>query len=208
MATIFKNINLNEQKKLLKSLEMSKKLYLKNQTIPTMLSDEMIGIVLRGSIEISKTDYNGNKIIVEELYENGFIEKAFLNNRIETQIITKEDTEILFFEYQNILNNDNINTKTYITFIKNLLEISNELIREKSNKIDILSKKTIRDKLLEYFNIESKKFGSRKIYLPFTYTDLADFLSVDRSAMSRELSNLKKEGFIETKGRIIKLIEH
>ena len=77
---------------------------------------------------------------------------------------------------------------------------------EKNERIEILTKKTIRDKLLEYFNIYRKKHASKIIYLPFSFTDLADFLAVDRSAMTRELKNLKEEGFIETKGRRITLL--
>ena len=77
---------------------------------------------------------------------------------------------------------------------------------EKNDRIEILTKKTIRDKLLEYFNIYSKKHGTRVIYLPFSLTDFADYLAIDRSAMSREMKNLKDEGFIDSKGRKITLL--
>ena len=76
-------------------------------------------------------------------------------------------------------------------------------IKEKNERIEILSKKTIRNRLLEYFHISTQKTGSKIIYLPFSYTELADFLAIDRSAMSREIKNLKNEGFIKTtKGKI------
>ena len=78
-------------------------------------------------------------------------------------------------------------------------------MQEKNERIGILTKKTIRDKLLEYFRIRSRKTGSRNIYLPFTFKELADYLAVDRSAMSRELSYLKDEGLIETIGKRIVL---
>ena len=69
-----------------------------------------------------------------------------------------------------------------------------------------MTNKSTRDKLLAYFNMVSRRNGSRIIYLPFSYTDLADYLAVNRSAMTRELSNMKVEGLIETKGRRIKLL--
>ena len=65
-----------------------------------------------------------------------------------------------------------------------------------NNRIEILSNKTIRNKLLAYFKIMSKRNNSKVIYLPYTFIDLADYLGVDRSAMYRELKNLKEEGLI------------
>jgi len=79
-------------------------------------------------------------------------------------------------------------------------------MKKKNERIEILSKKTIRNRLLEYFNIEANKHGSKYIYLPFNFTDLADYLGVDRSAMSRELSHLKEEKQIEVKGKKITLL--
>ena len=79
-------------------------------------------------------------------------------------------------------------------------------INDKNNRIEILTKKTIRNRLLEYFKIVSLKNKSKNIYLPFTFTDLADYLAIDRSAMTRELKNLKEEGFIEIKNKRITLL--
>ena len=78
-------------------------------------------------------------------------------------------------------------------------------ITNANNRIEILSNKTIRNKLLAYFKVISKKNNSKIIYLPYNYTDLADYLGVDRSAMYRELKHLKDEGLIETKNRKITL---
>ena len=71
--------------------------------------------------------------------------------------------------------------------------------------MEILTNKTIRNKLLAYFKIMSRKNNSRVIYLPYNYTDLADYLAIDRSAMYRELKNLKEEGLIEVKNKRITL---
>ena len=81
-----------------------------------------------------------------------------------------------------------------------------EKINEKNNRIEILTKKTIRNKLLEYFKMMTKRSGSKHIYLTLSFTELAEYLAVDRSAMSRELKNLKDEGFIEVKNKKITLL--
>ena len=74
-----------------------------------------------------------------------------------------------------------------------------------NERIEILANKTIRNKLLAYFKIMSNKNKSSVIYLPYTYSDLADYLGVDRSAMYRELRSLKDDGLITTKNRRINI---
>ena len=77
---------------------------------------------------------------------------------------------------------------------------------ELNTRIELLTKKNIRDKLLSYFDILSNKQLSKRFSLPLSLTDLADYLSVDRSAMMRELSHLIEEGFIDKKGKKITLL--
>ena len=87
----------------------------------------------------------------------------------------------------------------------NMLQLLAKKVVVMNNRIDVLTKKTIREKLLEYFRAEEKENLSKVFYLKLNYTELADYLGVDRSALMRELKNLKNEGFIETKQKRIKL---
>ena len=207
MRQPFDNINKQEKINLLKDLEAYSISFEKNELILKKVKNtNFIGIIVNGLIQIIKTDYNGNRIIIEELGENEiFGSKISSLNNIEYSIITKEETKIIIFDYYQIINK-NCKSKYYNQFIKNLLEIIINSINEKNNRIEILTKKTIRNKLLEYFRIVSSKNNSKNIYLPFTFTDLADFLAIDRSAMSRELKYLKEEGFIEIKNKRITLL--
>lgn len=207
MKDPFFNINGSDKAKLFKDLEAITFNFKKNATIlETIKNNNFIGIVISGSLQIIKTDYNGNRTIIEELTDNKmFGSKISSLNNSEYSIETKEDTKIIIIDYDYIIKN-NHNNKYHNQFIKNLLEIIIDSISDKNNRIEILTKKTIRNKLLEYFKIVSKKNGSRNIYLPFTFTDLADYLAIDRSAMSRELKYLKEEGFIEIKGKRITLL--
>ena len=77
---------------------------------------------------------------------------------------------------------------------------------QQNKRIEILSKRTIREKLLSYFTLLSGKGFNKTITLPFSLTNLADYLSVDRSAMMRELKTLSDEGFISKNGKIITLL--
>ena len=77
-----------------------------------------------------------------------------------------------------------------------------------NERVEVLSKRSIREKLLSYLNIVSKKKGKKSFYLPLTYTELADYLSIDRSAMMREIKNLKDEGFIYSNGKKLTIKEY
>lgn len=205
MINPFKKIDEKDKQKLLKNLEAVTFNFQKGKTILTTLKGEnLIGIILEGAVQIIKTDYNGNSLVIEELEENDIIGTniSYLTDK-ECDIVTLEETKIIIVDYFRLLNeNKNINT-IYIQFIKNLLEITTNIITRKNERIEILTKKGIRNKLLEYFRINSK---SKTVFLPFTFTELADYLAVDRSAMSREISNLKEEGFIQIKGKKITLL--
>ncbi len=208
MPNIFDDISFKNKQKLLYSLKVDTLEFSANSSILSLIKDDnIIGIVLSGYIQIIRTDHNGVRTIIEELFDNdifGTMISSLQNS--EYDIITKEPTTIILIDYNRIMNFDMNNKGYYNKFIQNLLQIVIKKIEEKNERIEILTKKTIRNKLLEYFNITSKKNGSRNIYIPFNYTDLADYLAIDRCAMSRELKYLKEEGLIETKGKRITLL--
>jgi len=208
MKTLFDKMTEKDKQKLLKHLEASTLKFKPNSVISSMIrEDNIIGIITKGYIQIIKTDYNGNRIIIDELEENDiFGTLLFSLKKNEYNVLAKEETEIIIIDYDQILSNEPTNKEYYNQFLKNLLTIIMRKIQEKNERIEILTKKTIRNKLLEYFDIISKKQGSKYIYLPFNFTDLADYLAVDRSAMSRELKYLKEEGFIAIKGKKIELL--
>lgn len=206
MDELFYRITNREKEKILAYLEANTLNFKKNLTILGSVKQEnIIGIVIEGHIQIIKTDYNGNRTIMEELFEDdifGSLISSIKNN--EYSIITKEDSKIIIIYFDEIINND-LNYSYFNQFLKNLLKIITKKINSNNDRLEILTNKTIRNKLLAYFRIMSKKNNSRVIYLPYNYTDLADYLAIDRSAMYRELKNLKEEGLIEVKNKRITL---
>lgn len=208
MISLFKDITPNNKGKLLKLLETSNFTYQKGVNIAYLFKDkESIGLVLSGSLDIIRIDYNGTRTIIETIYEEeilGTSLTSLLSNDYE--IITREDTKILWLDYNVILGINDVKYTYYNQFIKNLLMIALEKNTLKNERIEILTQKTIRNKLLEYFRIEALKNRSKIIYLKSTWQDLADYLAIDRCAMTRELKYLKEEGFISVKGRVITLL--
>ncbi len=207
MINLFDNIPSKNKENLLKIFRSYSITYSKGKKINDIFhDDDEIGIIVSGYIQIVKNNYNGTTTIIEELYENDLVGSLFFYLKNDDyDIVAKEDTKITIMDYKEIINQTS-NDKAYSQFIKNLLIITSKKMMERNEHIEILSERSIRNKLLEYFNINSKKNGSRYIYLPFNFSDLANYLAIDRSAMSRELSYLKEEGFISIKGKKITLL--
>lgn len=206
MTNPFNNITNNNKEKLLKKLKSHTINFKKNYTITEVIADkDEIGIITEGYIQIIKNNDNGTTNLIDELYENDVISFYTLHIDNDYDIITKENVKLIIISYKELINFED-NDKVYNQFIKNLFMILNEKISEKNERIKILTKKTIRNKLLEYFDIMSKKNGSKFIYLPFNFINLADYLAIDRCAMSREIKYLKEEGIIDVKGKKITLL--
>ena len=206
MKNIFEKISPKNKEKLLKSLHTYNVNYKENTVISEVLSDpDDIAIIEKGYIHILQNNYNGTSNLIEELEEGEIFSLATLFLSDSYEIIAKEDTELLLISNDALINYEE-NDKIYFQFIKNLFVILNERLKDKNERIEILTKKTIRNKLLEYFKIMSNKNGSRYIYLPFSFGALADYLAIDRCAMSREMKYLKEEGIIEVKDKRITLL--
>ena len=207
MTNLFENIPEKNREKLLKTLKASTSHYGKNIDILSNNNlDDFIAFINHGNIQIVLNDYDGNKNIIEE-YHEGDVFGTLISpiNSGETNCITKEKTEITYIEINEITNNEIIKTDSYILFIKNLIKILSQQITNKNDRIELLTKRTTRDKLLEYFRMQIQISGRKNFTLPMSYTELANYLSVDRSAMTREIKYLKNEGFIETDGRKISI---
>lgn len=207
MNNLFLNITPRNIARILQSLEANSNFYKKNSSIlKDVKKDNFICIVIDGYLQIIKNDYNGNKIVIEKLEKNSIFGTLIspLSNE-EYEVVTKEDSKLVIIDFNSIIINNEINSNVYNQFLKNILNIMAIKIKEYNERIEILANKTIRNKLLAYFKITSKKSKSKIIYLPFNFSELADYLVVDRCAMSRELKNLKDDGLIEVEGKKIKL---
>ena len=206
MYNLFENITENEKNEWLKQLNSFSYKFNKNEIIPKdIFFKKSIGIITEGSINIIKINYNETETIIDIITQNDILSTMNYNILDEDyELTTNEETNILIIDFDKILE-CKVDTNTYNQFLKNILNIFSNKLLDSNNHIEVLTNRTIRNKLLTYFRQLSKKNGSNIIYLPFNYTSLANYLGVDRSSMNRELKNLKEENLIETKGTRIKL---
>ena len=177
------------------------------EVLPTIKNENIYAIILEGSAQIINSDYNGNEILMENLTENSiFGSNISATNNDNVHIFAKEYTKVLVIDYKELMNPENLKYKYFNVFFNNLFDIVNSKYKETNERVKILEKKQIRDKLLEYFDIEYSKSRLNYFYLPFSFKELADYLAVNRSAMFRELKSLKDEHFIDVDGRRITLL--
>ena len=177
------------------SKAQSKKV-LKNNTITTYIKNRnQFCILKKGKADIIRYDVNGNKTIIETLKSNDVFGEVFfpIKTNSELFVIAKTNCEVIFFLYNDILKHSN-------TLNTNLLNLFLNRTIKQNIRIELLTKRSIREKLLSYFSFLSIEYNKKDFTLPLSYTDLADYLSVDRSAMMREIQHLQKENIIIKNG--------
>lgn len=208
MNDVFQSISELQKNKLFKLLETHIYNFNKNEEIlQTIKGSDIVCIMLSGLASIVNINYDGDEILVETLKEGTLFGSNISDiNSSECQIRALENSTVLVIDYNNLININYIEYKYYNLFINNLFQMIHEKLREKNDRIRILTKKSIRDKLLEFFSSEYQKTRSKNIYLSTSLKDLADYFSINRSAMFRELKSLKEENFIKINGRKITLL--
>jgi len=188
--------------------KMQIKRFEKDEIVTTYLAKRrQIGIILEGSVDLIRYEANGNKSIVERFRKNELFGEAFhlVTTNNELFVKANEDTEILIFMYDDMLNQCKNRCKYHLVLYTNLLELILSKTNDQNIRIELLTKNSIREKLLFYFNYLSTYNFGKEFKIPFSFTDLADYFNVDRSSLMRELKHLKDEGFIERNGKYIKL---
>ena len=204
--SIFDGIDENDIKKMLLCFEARRRTFKKDRTIVSnIINIKMIGIIISGTANIERYDYNGNRSIIEKLEKNSIFGEVFSRLGSDISVIATSDCEVLFIEYEHLIKRCKKGCLYHNILTNNVLQLLSKKIIDLNKRLEILSKRTIREKLLSYFELLANDNPKRKFTLPFTYTDLADYLSIDRSAMMREIKNLRDDGFIVTDGKKITL---
>ena len=184
----------------------------KNEIITTyIVNRNMIFIVLEGCADLLRYDFNGNQTIVEKFNKYDVFGEIFYRININNELFVKarEKSKILMFNYDIFERKCRKNCKFHEELLIDLPNLVLSKVSDLNLRIELLSQKTIRDKILSYFRILSQNSFNKTFTLPFTLTDLADFLSIDRSAMMREIKTLKEDGVIKKldKNRFTLLIQ-
>ena len=181
----------------------------KGETVTNYIEKRnQICIILNGEVDLIRYDVNGNKTIIGRFSNNDVFGEVFYpaNTNNELFAVAKKKSEILFYTYDSLFNKCKKNCEFHKELISSLGELFLDEIIDLNLRIELLTKRNIREKLLSYFDILSKGSMVKSFTIPYNYTDLADFLSVDRSAMMREIKLLIDDGFVKKDGNKITLL--
>lgn len=163
---------------------------------------QTIGMVLSGQALIINEDVWGNRNLITELTSGMLYGESYAcisDVPAEISVIANEDTTIMIFNINHIITTCSSACGFHTRLIHNLLAVIAERNVKLMKKIDHVSKKTLREKVLNYLSSESMHFNSNTFAIPYDRQGLADYLNVDRSALSNELSKLQKEGILSYK---------
>ncbi len=159
-----------------------------------------IYMILDGSVNIEKDSYWGRRIIVQKLTELNNIALGLVASRnVESTIsaVSAKKSTILTLNFNKCSTMCTNACNHHTALIQNMFKILSKENIELLEKIENISQKSIRDKLLTYLSNESLKHKSSSFEINFNRQELADYLNIDRSAMSFEMSKLKNEGLID-----------
>lgn len=181
----------------------SVKTYSKKETIIAEgEAAKYIGILLNGSAQIINIDYFGNRSIVSNIESSEMFGESFACAEVGTtpiSVVANEDCEVLLIDCNRIMhpcsNGCNFHQQIIFNLMK-IMAVKNIMFHQ---KIEITSKRSTREKLLTYLTIQAKKCGSNSFDIPFDRQELADYLQVDRSGLSAEISKMRNEGILKSK---------
>lgn len=214
---IFKNISffkgLDEEAidSIIQNLDVKIKEYEKEEYIIFAFSPhELVGVVIEGNINVIKEDFWGNKTIIRRIAQGEIFAEAFMfagKKSLPLSVVAKEKSKILFFNHENLFTNEHLNDSHKLIIAHNIIKESSNKNIYLTNKIEHMSKKTLKEKIMSYLSFMALNSKSDTFDIPFNRQELADYLSVDRSALSNELSKLRDEGVLTFKKNHFALIK-
>ena len=165
------------------------------------------GILMRGRADLTCTDAEGHNSILESMQEGDIFGEAFTPCApgLAYSVMAVKACEVMLIDYEHLIKRCPNACAHHSQLVSNVLQLTARKAQSLAEHVNVLSQRTIRQKLLAYFGICRARSGSGTFVLPMTLTALADYLSVDRSAMMREMKRMKEEGVLSFRGRSVEL---
>ena len=198
---LFANIEDEDLLRMLKCLDAKIGSFDKKYTVFAEGSPaKYIGVVLSGSVQVIQVDYYGNRSILSVMGEGEVFAEAFACaelREIPVSVIADEPSDIMFIDSSHILHTCHNNCGFHQQLIFNLMKDLAVKTIMFHQRIEITSKRTTREKLLAYLAMQARRAGSNSFDIDFDRQELADYLEVERSGLSAEISKLRREGLLE-----------
>lgn len=163
-----------------------------------------VGIVASGAVHVLREDYRGNRTLLSSIGPGELFGEAFAcagTQSLPVSVMAATQTEVLLVDCRKIMCTCPSTCVFHQRVIENLLSILAQKSVAQNERLGILSQRTTREKVLAYLAEQAQKAGSSRFTIPFSRQELADYLCVERSAMSAELSRMRHDGLIEVNKR-------
>ncbi len=207
---IFQNISQKDIASMMICFHATQKTYGSGEYVCTYGENrEQIGIVIDGEIQLLRTHADGRQTLLERMRPGNIFGEPLTPNSPVTntlQIYSASKSKILYMDYAHLIKRCYKACPCHSQLVNNALLILAQKTVQLNERLEVLSQRTIREKLQSYFSILAAQNQSLTFQLPFSYSLLADYLSVDRSAMMRELKKMREDGLIETDRHTITLL--
>ncbi len=198
---LFFGVNENEIESMISCLNARKAEYKKGEYVIRQgqrISD--ISVLVRGSLHIQTDDYWGNRSILGDISVGEMFGEAYISPQSGVSlndVAALEDSTVIFFDVKKIITTCSSACVFHSMVVQNVFFAVCEKNRRLVRKLGHISQRSTREKLISYLSEQSKMCARSEFTIPFNRQQLADFLSVDRSAMSNELCKMRNEGLIE-----------
>ena len=205
-SPLFQDINHEEYLRMLTCFQAVQRSYRADDLIYDFGApkSDAVGIIERGSASLIRIDEEGVATVLEELGPGGVFGRtlAFAGNGIDSlEVVCRKSCDVLFIDYSHILKRCQNACTHHSLLVQNMLGLMSDKAQALSERVDVLSRRSIREKLLCYFRQLTDKNGKNTFELPFSLSTLANYIATDRSAMMRELKRLREEEIVTSDGR-------
>lgn len=197
---LFAHISPESIQRMMTCFDVQKKNYQAKDIITTYDdTGKFIGLLLEGTVSINRISIDGSLDMLEYLEDTGVFGAsfAFSNREDEFIVICEKDCTLLFIEQQHLTKRCENACQCHTQVVENLMQLMAQKVVLLTEKVDILSHRSIRGKLMCYFRIQSTRHNSLTFPLPMSLLKLANYLCIDRSAMMREMKKMKEEKIVE-----------
>lgn len=162
---------------------------------------ESMGLVLRGSVLVLQEDLWGHRNIMHRIGPGEYFAEPFAataGSVLNVSVVADEDSEIMMLNMERFLKTCPHACAHHGRMVRNLVSVMARRVLDLNEKLTHMAKRSTREKLLSYLSAESIRQGKLAFTIPYDRQQLADYLSVERAAMSVELGKLQKEGLLKT----------
>lgn len=166
-------------------------------------------VLVDGNLHIQKDDYWGNRSILGQIVVGEMFGEAYVapeSGALLNDVVAVDESSAIFFDVKRIITTCSSACRFHSMVVQNMFFAISEKNRKLVQKLGHMSKRSTREKLISYLSEEAKRHNSSSFTIPFNRQQLADFLSVDRSAMSNELCKMRDEGLLEFEKNQFKLL--